>query len=78
MSLNLADVLKQMHDTAEDVRNRKLDPSEAQAIAALGSRQIEVARVVLDYMRLLDDPAVTKGNGDSFVGAETPRIAKGK
>ena len=78
MSINLADVMKQMYDTAQEVRNGRLEASDAQAIAALGSRQIEIARVALDYMKLLNDPQVTIKNGDVFVGTPTPQISKDK
>lgn len=78
MSLNLSDVMKQLYDTAQAVRNGKLDPEGAQAIAALGSRQIEIARVALDYMKTLNDPQVMINNGDVFVGAPTPQISQDK
>ena len=78
MSINLSDVMKQMYDTAEKVRKRELDPSEAQAVAALGSKQIEVARVALDYMKTLNDPQVLVKNGDVFVGTPTPQIGRDK
>lgn len=78
MSLNLSDVMKQLYDTAQAVRDGKLDPEGAQAIAALGSRQIEIARVTLDYMKTLNDPQVMTNNGDVFVGAPTPQISKDK
>ena len=78
MSINLADVMKQMYDTAQEVRSGKLEPNEGQAIAALGSRQIEIARVALDYMKLLNDPEVTTKSGDVFVGTPAPQISKDK
>lgn len=78
MSINLADVMKQMYDTAQEVRSGRLEASEAQAVANLGARQIEIARVALDYMKTLNDPQVLVKNGDVFVGTPTPRISKDK
>ena len=78
MSINLADVMKQMYDTAQEVRSGRLEASEAQAVANLGARQIEIARVALDYMKTLNDPQVMTNNGDVFVGAPTPQISKDK
>ena len=78
MSINLADVMKQMYDTAQEVRNGRLEASEAQAVANLGARQIEIARTALEYMRLLNNPVVTEKNGDVFIGTPTPMIGKDK
>lgn len=76
MSINLADVMKQMYDTAQEVRSGRLEASEAQAVANLGARQIEIARVALDYMKTLNDPQVLVKNGDVFVGTPTPQISR--
>lgn len=73
MSINAADIMRQMYDTAEAVRTGKLDPESAHAVAQLGGKQIDVMRTVVDYMRVANDAKVTEIGGDVFVGAENPK-----
>lgn len=74
MSINAADIMRQLHETATAVKNGKLDAESAQAIASIADKQIGVMRVVLDYMRLSDNANLTVNAGDVFVGSESVKL----
>ena len=73
MSINAADIMRQAYETAQAVKEGKLDPEGGMAVAALVGKQVDVMRTVVDYMRLTGDPDLTQKAGDVFVGTETPR-----
>lgn len=73
MSINAADIMRQLHETAAAVKDGKLDAESALAVASVADKQIGVMRTVLDYMRLSGDAKLTEVGGDVFVGSENPR-----
>lgn len=75
MSINAADILRQLHDTARQVREGKLDPESAMAVSALAGRQVDVMKTVVDFMRVANDDKLANIAGDTFVGTESPRLA---
>lgn len=70
MSINAADIMRQLYETAAAVKDGKLDAESAQAIATVADKQIGVMKTVLDYMRLSGDANLTVNAGDVFVGTE--------
>lgn len=74
MSINAADILRQLHVSAEAVRIGKLDPDSAQAIASLANQQVNVLRTVVDYLKITKDQDLTNVSTDVFVGTETPKV----
>ena len=73
MSINAADILRQLHVSAEAVRTGKLDPDSAQAIASLATQQVNVLRTVVDYLKITKDQELTQISTDVFVGTEQPK-----
>lgn len=72
MSINAADIMKQLFDTAEAVRNNKLPPGHARAIADLANAQIGVMKTVIDYATLVKDKQLVESAGDVFLGVQNP------
>lgn len=73
MSINAADIMRQAYETAEAVKNQKLDPEGGLAVAAIIGKQVDVMRTVVDYMRVSGDAALVQKGGDVFIGTETPK-----
>lgn len=73
MSINAADIMRQAYDTAQNIKEGKLDAESGLAVAALVGKQVDVMRTVVDYMRLAGDPKLTETGGDVFIGAENPK-----
>lgn len=74
MGINAADIMKQLFDTAEAVRQQKIDPEEALAVSALAGRQVEVMRTVIDYAKQMDDKTLKESAADVFLGTPNPRL----
>ena len=74
MSINAADILRQLHDAARQVREGKLDAESALAVSALAGRQVDVMKTVVDFMRVANDPKLADVGGDVFIGTESPRL----
>lgn len=73
MSINAADIMRQLHETATAVKDGKLDAESALAIASVADKQIGVMKTVLDYMRLSGDAKLAEVGGDVFIGTESPK-----
>lgn len=78
MSINAADILRQLHDTARQVREGKLDAESALAVSSLAGRQVDVMRTVVDFMRVANDDKLVNIAGGTFVGVESPRLTHEK
>src|SRR5690606_24448353 len=77
MSINAADLMRLAYETAQKIKNGKLDPEGGMAIAALVGRSTEIMRTVNDYMRLNGDATIITKGGDVFIGTETPKALTG-
>ena len=74
MSINAADIMRQLHETAEAIKNGKLDAESGLAVAAIADKQIGVMNTVLKYMHIAADPTLTTNAGDVFVGTESVKL----
>ena len=71
--VNAADILRQLHETAQAVREGKLDPESAMAVAMIGAKQVDVMRTMIDYMSVSNDAKLIEASGDVFLGTENPK-----
>ena len=74
MSINAADIMRQLPETAEAIKNGKLDAESGLAVAAIADKQIGVMNTVLKYMHIAADPTLTTNAGDVFVGTESVKL----
>ena len=77
MSINAADIMRQLHETAAAVKDGKLDAESALAIASVADKQIGVMKTVLDYMRLSGNATLLDKGGDVFIGTEALKQLNG-